>query len=78
HVVARTRWQSPRGHWYVLAAGSRAVTSLSLTGDVTAARSGRTLAVGAAEDARTRVRARLTSGEKLPEVGSGSSGGTRP
>ncbi|WP_329017258.1 hypothetical protein [Streptomyces sp. NBC_01601] len=78
HVVARTHWKSPRGHWYVLAAGSRAVTSLSLTGDVTAARSGHTLAVGAPEDARTRVRARLTSGEKLPEVGSGSSGGTRP
>ncbi|MFI8347012.1 hypothetical protein [Streptomyces sp. NPDC085596] len=77
HVVARTHWKSPRGHGYVLAAGSRAVTSLTLTGDVTATRSGHTLAVRAPEDASTMVRARLTSGERLPEVGSGSSGGTR-
>lgn len=78
HVVARTHWKSPRGHWYVLAAGSRAVTSLTLTGDVSATRSGHTLAVRAPEDASTKVQARLASGEKLPEVGSGSSGGTRP
>ncbi|WP_244317448.1 hypothetical protein [Streptomyces bauhiniae] len=78
HVVARTHWKSPHGHWYVLAAGSRAVTSLTLTGDVSATRSGHTLAVRAPKDASTKVRARLTSGETLPEVGSGPSRGTRP
>lgn len=78
HVVARTHWKSPRGHWYVLAAGSRAVTSLTLTGDVRAARSGHTLAVRAPADASTEVRAELATGERLPEIGSGPSGGTRP
>ncbi|MFK4108102.1 hypothetical protein [Streptomyces sp. NPDC002176] len=78
HVVVRTHWKSPRGHWYVLAAGSRAVTSLTLTGEVTATRSGHTVAVRAPKDASTEVRARLASGENLPEVGSGPSGGTRP
>ncbi|MER8081507.1 hypothetical protein ACIQ7S_12920 [Streptomyces griseoluteus] len=78
HVVARAHWKSPRGHWYVLAAGSRAVTSLTLTGDVRATRSGHTLAVRAPKDASTEVRAHLASGEWLPEVGSAPSGGTRP
>ncbi|MET7611951.1 hypothetical protein ABZX97_12675, partial [Streptomyces seoulensis] len=78
HVVARTHWKSPRGHWYVLAAGSRHITSLTLTGDVHTTRDGHTLAVRAPKDASTEVRARLTSGETLPEVGSGPSGGTRP
>ncbi|MFD4788769.1 hypothetical protein ACFWN1_17245 [Streptomyces sp. NPDC058459] len=71
HLVARTHWKSPRGHWYVLAAASRAVTSLTLTGDVPATRSGHTLAVRAPENASTRVRARLDSGETLSDVGSG-------
>ncbi|MFE0349834.1 hypothetical protein [Streptomyces griseoluteus] len=78
HVVARTHWKSPRGHWYVLAAGSRAVTSLTLAGEVRATRSGHTLAVRAPKDASTEVRAGLASGERLPEVGSAPSGGTRP
>ncbi|WP_455711652.1 hypothetical protein [Streptomyces griseoluteus] len=78
HVVARTHWKSPRGHWYVLAAGSRAVTSLTLAGEVRATRSGHTLAVRAPEDASTEVGAALASGERLPEVGSTPSGGTRP
>ncbi|MGA5731510.1 hypothetical protein ACPCI1_23055 [Streptomyces seoulensis] len=78
HVVARTHWKSPRGHWYVLAAGSRHITSLTLTGDVHTTRDGHTLSVRAPKDASTEVRARLTSGETLPEVGSGPSGGTRP
>ncbi|RZU45462.1 hypothetical protein EV284_0093 [Streptomyces sp. BK022] len=77
HVVARTHWKSPHGHWYVLAAGSRAVTSLTLTGDVRATRNGHTLAVRAPKDASTKVRAHLASGERLPEVGSAPSGGTR-
>ncbi|MET7289900.1 hypothetical protein [Streptomyces sp. NPDC005573] len=68
NVLARTRWRSPQGRWYVLAAGSRAVTGLTLTGDVDATRRGRTLAVRAPEHAATRVRARLVSGEELGEV----------
>ncbi|MER6464258.1 hypothetical protein ABT278_27860 [Streptomyces sp. NPDC001228] len=65
HVVAAAGWRSPRGHWFVLAAGSRAVTALRLTGDVTAARDGRTLALPAPERPHVTVRARLATGQDL-------------
>ncbi|MES4893171.1 hypothetical protein [Streptomyces sp. NPDC096012] len=62
HIVVRTRWRSPKGSWFVLAAGSRAVTRLAVTGDVTATATGSTLAVRAGQRARTSVRARLAAG----------------
>ncbi|MEW1776720.1 hypothetical protein [Streptomyces sp. NPDC086777] len=65
HVVAATGWRSPRGHWFVLAAGSRAVTALRVTGDVSAARGGRTLALPAPERPHVAVRAQLATGEIL-------------
>ncbi|WP_330461588.1 hypothetical protein OIB37_34805 [Streptomyces sp. NBC_00820] len=77
NVLAQARWRSPQGRWYVLAAGSRAVTRLTLTptgsgtgsgGVDEASRSGHTLAVRVPEGATTRVRGRLASGEELPEV----------
>ncbi|MGW1208575.1 hypothetical protein ACWD5F_02945 [Streptomyces sp. NPDC002499] len=69
HVVAATGWQSPRGHWFVLAAGSRAVTGLSVTGAVSATKTGRTLALPAPGKPRVDVRARLATGESLDAVG---------
>ncbi|MFI0240330.1 hypothetical protein [Streptomyces sp. NPDC016845] len=71
HVVASTRWKSPKDHWYVLAAGSRAVTRIETSGAVDTARSARTLAVRAPERGAVRVTARLDDGERLTEVGKG-------
>ncbi|PBC65894.1 hypothetical protein BKI49_01190 [Streptomyces sp. Tue6028] len=72
HVVADTHWRARTGHWYLLAAGSRAVTRIDVGGDVTARANGRTLAVRAARDARTRVTARLDTGASLEPVGDGA------
>ncbi|WP_427924963.1 hypothetical protein [Streptomyces sp. cg40] len=69
HVVAASGWRSPKGHWYALAAGSRAVISLSVSGDVTATKQSRTLAVPASRNPRITVRARLATGEDLDAVG---------
>ncbi|MFJ3670919.1 hypothetical protein ACIPSE_31105 [Streptomyces sp. NPDC090106] len=71
HIVAESGWRSPKDRWYVLAAGSRAVTRLSVSGDVSVTRDGRTLAVPAPRDAEVEVRARLVTGEDLDTVGSG-------
>ncbi|WP_395575607.1 hypothetical protein [Streptomyces sp. BK79] len=68
HVVAQTHWRSPQGDWYVLAAGSRAVTGLRVTGDVVAKADGRTLAVRAPRDAETEVSGRLETGDDLPAL----------
>ena len=48
HGVAASGRRSPNGHRYAPAAGSRAVTSLSVSGDATATKQSRTLAVPAA------------------------------
>ncbi|MFB6549839.1 hypothetical protein [Streptomyces sp. NPDC056405] len=77
HVVAHTRWRSPQGDWYVLAAGSRAVTSLTITGDVAAESNGRTLAKRAREDAETSVSGRLTTGRGLSSLAETDSGEPR-
>ncbi|MEW1644047.1 hypothetical protein [Streptomyces sp. NPDC091219] len=69
HVVAASGWRSPDGHWYALAAGSRAVTRLSVGGDVKATEQGRTLAVPATRKPRVTVRAHLSTGEDLGAVG---------
>lgn len=69
HVVAASGWRSPNGHWYALAVGSRAVTSLSVSGDVTATRQSRTLAVPAPRNPRITARARLVTGGGLNAVG---------
>ncbi|MBK6018032.1 hypothetical protein JHN45_44015, partial [Streptomyces sp. MBT53] len=69
HVVAASGWRSPNGHWYALAAGSRAVTSLSVSGDITTTKRSRTLAVPAPRDPHITVRARLADGEGLDAVG---------
>ncbi|MFE1443554.1 hypothetical protein [Streptomyces sp. NPDC058739] len=68
HVATAAPWRSPSGHDYVLAAGSRAVTGLTVTGDVNASRDGHTLAVRAPKDAAARVTARLTTGGTLTGI----------
>ncbi|MFJ9724761.1 hypothetical protein ACIRP3_18625 [Streptomyces sp. NPDC101209] len=69
NIAATTGWRSPRGHWYVLAAGSRAVTHLSVSGDASATNEGRTLDVPAPRRPRTHVRATLSTGEQLNGLG---------
>ncbi|MFI6408467.1 hypothetical protein [Streptomyces sp. NPDC050548] len=69
HVVAASGWRSPNGHWYALAAGSRAVTSLTVSGDITTTKQSRTLAVPAPHDPHITVRARLATGEGLNGLG---------
>ncbi|MEU2792379.1 hypothetical protein [Streptomyces sp. NPDC007100] len=68
-VVASTRWQAQSGHGYLLAAGSAAVTDIEVTGAAQASAKGRALAVRAPAGARAQVRARLTGGGKVTEVG---------
>lgn len=68
HIAAGTVWRSPRGNWYALAAGSRAVTSLTVSGDVTATTSARTLAVPTPRKPRFKVSARLATGDRMDGV----------
>ncbi|OQR58751.1 hypothetical protein B6E66_38650 [Streptomyces maremycinicus] len=73
HVVAGTSWRSPAGRWYLLAAGSRAVTGIRATeeraGGGTVSAAGRTLAVPVPRDARYRVTATLRTGGTLRGTG---------
>ncbi|WP_030567653.1 hypothetical protein [Streptomyces aureocirculatus] len=71
HVVASTTWRADSGRRYVLAAGSREVTGIYASGDVSASGSGRTLAERAPRGARVQVRARLSTGGTLAPVGVG-------
>ncbi|MFE7169753.1 hypothetical protein [Streptomyces sp. NPDC057616] len=70
NVAATVGWRSPAGHWYVLAAGSRAVTRLSVSGDVSATKQGRTLDLPVSRRPRTQVRATVATGEQLHAFGS--------
>ncbi|MGW6270049.1 hypothetical protein [Streptomyces sp. NPDC055060] len=70
HVVASTPWTSGSGRHYLLAAGSREVEGIDVTGDVEATERGHALAVKAPKSPEAKVRARLTDGETLDEVGS--------
>ncbi|WP_329152414.1 hypothetical protein OHA63_02340 [Streptomyces anulatus] len=68
HVLAGTRWQAASGRWYVLAAGSRAVTRIEATGAVRGAAGGPTFAVRAPRDAAVELTASLRGGETLAAV----------
>nr|WSW70786.1 hypothetical protein OG461_33890 [Streptomyces sp. NBC_00995] len=74
HVLAGTHWRAPSGKWYVLAAGSRAVSRIEVSGAVRGAAAGRTLAMGAPRDAPVDVAARLEEGGSLAAVGGGRPG----
>lgn len=69
HIVASTPWTAASGRHYLLAAGSREVEEIGVTGDVEVTERGRTLAVRAPRSPNATVRARLTDGETLDEVG---------
>ncbi|MEV0490217.1 hypothetical protein [Streptomyces atratus] len=68
HVLAGTHWRAPSGRWYVLAAGSRAVNRIEVTGTVRGSAGGTTLAVRAPRDARLELKARLREGGTLTVV----------
>ncbi|MFD8685744.1 hypothetical protein [Streptomyces sp. NPDC059651] len=68
HVLAGTRWRAPSGHWYVLAAGSRAVSRIEATGAVRESAAGTALAVRAPRDAPVELTARLKEGGSLTAV----------
>ncbi|MFC8130481.1 hypothetical protein [Streptomyces sp. NPDC057302] len=70
HVVASAPWTAGSGRHYLLAAGSREVEGIDVTGDVKTTERGRTLAVKAPRSPDVKVRARLRDGERLDEVGS--------
>lgn len=67
HVLAGTRWQSARGTWYELAAGSRAVTGIRAAGGVRGSSDGPTLALRTDPDAPpAELTGRLRTGAELP------------
>ncbi|MFJ9030383.1 hypothetical protein ACIRQP_18020 [Streptomyces sp. NPDC102274] len=69
HILAGTRWKSPSGKWFLLAAGSRDVTRIEATGSVRANATATTLAVRAPREGSVRLSARLTGGGSLRAVG---------
>ncbi|MCP3753891.1 hypothetical protein [Streptomyces sp. TBY4] len=76
HLLAGTRWKSPVGRWYLLAAGSREVTGITAAGAVRAETAGRTLAVpvtGPGGPTAT-LTGRLASGARITAI-DGARGG---
>ncbi|MFD9570049.1 hypothetical protein ACFWBI_09405 [Streptomyces sp. NPDC059982] len=75
HLLAGTRWRSPAGRWYLLAAGSREVTAITASGAVRAEAGGRSLAVPAGpEGAPVSLTARLASGARITALDGGAGG----
>lgn len=65
HALAGVVWKARSGSWYVLAAGSRDVTSVTASGGVSGAAEGRFLAAAAERGARAELTATLTDGSTL-------------
>ncbi|MFF4319825.1 hypothetical protein [Streptomyces sp. NPDC001568] len=75
HLLAGTRWRSPAGRWYLLAAGSREVAGITASGAVRAEANGRTLtAPSPAEAAPVSLTGRLASGGRITAL-DGAGGG---
>ncbi|MCM2415726.1 hypothetical protein [Streptomyces sp. RKAG290] len=68
HVLAATHWRAPSGRWYVLAAGSRAVSRIEATGAARTSSAGTTLAVPAPRTSSVRLTGRLREGGSLTAV----------
>ncbi|WP_424214075.1 hypothetical protein ACN20G_19490 [Streptomyces sp. BI20] len=64
-VLAGVLWKSRAGQWYVLAAGSPVVTSVSVTGAVTGASAGPLLAEKAPAGARVELSGRVANGTRF-------------
>ncbi len=58
-------WKAPSDTWYLLAAGSDEVASISVTGGVTHDAVGRTLAVAVERGVRAELSASLVDGGRL-------------
>ncbi|MEV6312201.1 hypothetical protein AB0M10_26830 [Streptomyces sp. NPDC051840] len=69
HLVAGAHWRAPDGSWYVLAAGSRAVERIEITGSVRGSAERPTLALRAPRGAQFRVGAELRGGGPVPAAG---------
>ncbi|MEV6108585.1 hypothetical protein AB0M28_28355 [Streptomyces sp. NPDC051940] len=67
-ALAGVLWQSSAGRWYVLAAGSRDVASITARGGVSSTAPGRYLAVRAAQGARAELSATLQDGSTFEAV----------
>ncbi|AUH43373.1 hypothetical protein [Streptomyces sp. CMB-StM0423] len=65
HALAGVLWKARSGRWYVLAAGSRDVTSVTASGGVSGAAAGRFLATAADRGARAKLTATLPDGTTL-------------
>ncbi|MFD8989086.1 hypothetical protein ACFVZ4_13635 [Streptomyces goshikiensis] len=75
HLLAGTRWRSPAGRWYLLAAGSREVTGITASGAVRAEARGRTLAAPAGpEAAAVELTGRLAGGGRVTALDGGGGG----
>ncbi|MEV7546033.1 hypothetical protein [Streptomyces sp. NPDC089915] len=75
HLLAGTRWRSPAGRWYLLAAGSREVTAITASGAVRTETAGRSLVAPAGpEGAPVSLTARLASGARITALDGGPGG----
>ena len=68
-------WKSQAGDWYLLAAGSKEVTSVTASGGVTGTAQGRTLALPTKQGTRVDLTAELADGRTLPALGSDGADG---
>ncbi|GHH74562.1 hypothetical protein GCM10018793_16080 [Streptomyces sulfonofaciens] len=68
-LLAGVLWRSPSGGWYVLAAGSRELASVTASGPVRGSGSGPLLALPAARGARPELRGRLADGTPVAPLG---------
>ncbi|MDQ8701370.1 hypothetical protein RCO28_02555 [Streptomyces sp. LHD-70] len=64
-VLAGVLWKSRAGHWHVLAAGSKDVASVRVTGGAQGSARGNTLAAPARKGARAQLRGRLADGTEV-------------
>ncbi|MGC2999104.1 hypothetical protein ACPF8X_12230, partial [Streptomyces sp. G35A] len=68
-VLAGVLWKSEAGAWYLLAAGSRDVTSVTATGGVTGSARGPALTVRAVRGARADLKGTLRDGRSIRGLG---------
>jgi hypothetical protein len=68
-VLAGVLWKSEAGAWYLLAAGSRDVTSVTATGGVTGSTRGPALTVRAVRGARADLKGTLRDGRSIRGLG---------
>ncbi|MDQ0777736.1 hypothetical protein QF026_006202 [Streptomyces aurantiacus] len=65
HVLAGVLWKSPKGDWYLLAAGSKDMASVRATGGISGSARGALLAVRTEQGARATLRGTLDNGREI-------------